>query len=84
MKNIIKSLNMTEGAFLTLEKLSDRMEFEAVAAACGMSETQEPLCAIYSECSTKDPCGIYDIWICHCDCPGVAYSGCAFNEPKSY
>lgn len=82
MNNIIKSLNMTEGAFLTLEKLSDRMEFEAFAAACVTTGGPEVLCGIYTGCPMKDPCGIYDITTCHCDCPGVSYSGCAVNKPE--
>ncbi len=57
MKNIIKALNLTEGAVLTLERLEDRMEFESVLLLAGQADGNKSV--------NPDPCGIYiDCTVC--------------------
>ena len=56
MNNIIKALNLTEGAVLTLEKMADRMEFEAIAAMADSGYNKNDTCAtnvctIYFTCT---------------------------------
>ena len=51
MNNIIKALNLTDGAVLTLEKMEDRMEFEAIAVMAGLQNAQKGF--------NEDPCGAY-------------------------
>lgn len=41
MNRIIKSLNLNEGAVLTLEKLEDRMEFEAILIMAGQGDANK-------------------------------------------
>ena len=67
MNNIIKALNLTEGAVLTLEKMEDRMEFEAMAVIAGLQNIQKgdpcatDTCWLYVECKN-----CWDV----CDCKG--------------
>ena len=60
MNNIIKALNLTEGAVLTLEKMEDRMEFEAMAVMAGLNEAQKngekTICGIHIDCSVCPNC----------------------------
>ena len=53
MNNIIKALNLNEGEVLTLEKMEDRMEFEAMAVMAGLYNMQKT--------ASPDPCGIHDV-----------------------
>lgn len=76
--NAIKALNLTEGEVLTLEKMSDRMEFEAFMV---MPETKGGDCSCFVafympiECPLKDACG--ELSIDPCDCKGpVGYIEC--------
>lgn len=75
MNDIIKSLNLTDGTVLTLERLSDRLEFEAFSAVAGMEKGNNDdacsmdVCAIYVECLLKDPCPRFEINTCDCDGP---------------
>lgn len=53
MNNIIKSLNLTEGSVLTLEKLNDRIEFESFVIMKGTRPICEPddWCGIDVHCT---------------------------------
>ncbi len=64
MNNIIKSLNLTEGEVLTLEKMSDRMEFEAFA---GIPETRDASCECFAMIYVDIPCPFKGVT---CDCDG--------------
>lgn len=71
--HIIKSLNLTEGDSLTLEKAKDRMEFEALpmflsACSChGTGNTYtvcEPNCGCNGSnetCSSNSPCSTKNV-----------------------
>lgn len=70
--HILKSLNLTEGDSLTLEKAADRMEFEALpmflsACTCNDSSTYtvcDPNCNCNGSndtCSTNKPCSTYGL-----------------------
>lgn len=48
-KNILKSLNMTEGEVLTLEKAKDRLEFEALPIMSGLDELSAARCRLYED-----------------------------------
>ncbi len=73
MKNIIKALNLTDGAILTLEKMEDRMEFEALAAMVtgankGNTDCPADYCLLYVTCGNCNDT---------CDCVGpTAYVNC--------
>jgi len=56
MNNIIKSLNLTEGSVLTLEKLPDRIEFEAIAVMAGYGVTEKTICGIKIDCTVCTDC----------------------------
>jgi len=86
MNNIIKALNLTEGLVLTLEKLPDRIEFEAIVLLSDSSEKKNDDCFL-NVCPLKISCGnCNDI----CDCVGPAgyislddchpYSDCSANN----
>jgi len=80
--NIIKSLNLTEGEILTLEKAKDRIEFEALGALAakdcfivfgddcpcnGGTYTECECNSGYNPCSWKnDQCGVKDVNIPPC------------------
>lgn len=68
--HILKSLNLTEGDSLTLEKAKDRMEFEALpmflsACSChGTGNTYtvcEPNCGSNETCSSNSPCSTKNV-----------------------
>lgn len=67
MKNIIKALNLTEGAVLTLERLEDRMEFEALAVLIGQGAGDKTICAIKVDCTVCPDCSSL-CTICLTDC----------------
>ena len=72
---MINALNLTEGEVLTLEKMADRMEFEALAGLAGAIpciDDVEPICAIYSADGALWNCS--DYIGCLCDCPMVSYT----------
>ena len=50
MNSVIKSLNLTEGAVLTLERLNDRIEFETVVVVSGQRYIEDP-CLIHGDCT---------------------------------
>jgi len=56
MKNIIVALNMTEGAVLTLEKMPDRMEFEALAGLLEPESPDKGICIIKVHCDVCPDC----------------------------
>lgn len=72
-RNIIRSLNLTEGDVLTLEKAADRMEFEAL-----------PLL----EMSDKEVCNDCDCKSRFCPCKGTDCSfniaPCSCKGPVGY
>ena len=70
--SIIKSLNLTDGEVLTLEKLADRMEFEAFSGAAGVEECNVDMCGIYVDAGDCLDCGTL---VCDCDGP-VGYINC--------
>lgn len=78
MNSIIKSLNLTDGAVLTLEKMADRMEFEALAL---IPESRSGDCScllsIYlnSDCPLNGACPEFTIDPCDCKGP-VGYINC--------
>lgn len=50
-KNALKSLNMTGGEVLTLEKAKDRIEFEALPLMSGIELAEDARCRTYNwEC----------------------------------
>jgi hypothetical protein len=77
--SIIKSLNLTDGEVLTLEKLADRMEFEAFSGVAGMQKEGDiNICIPNITCGNCLDCPD----LCHsilnpCDCDGpVGYINC--------
>jgi hypothetical protein len=78
--SIIKSLNLTDGEVLTLEKLADRMEFEAFSGVAGMlKEGDINICLPAINCGNcldcPDLCHSFDLTPCDCDGP-VGYINC--------
>ena len=73
LDNIVKSLNLTDGDMLTLEKAKDRTEFEAL-----------PVMAISLD-QKAGPCSCWAGWDGPCDCKGpVGYFNCRpFTECPS-
>jgi hypothetical protein len=67
MNNIITALNLTEGAVLTLEKMPDRLEFEALAVMLGQGTGEKGVCAIKIECTVCPDCSSL-CTICLTDC----------------
>lgn len=64
-KSIIKALNLTDGEVLTLEKMQDRMEFEAFPGLPGpRQEANIDVCAIFA---ANDFCQLF--LPCACDNP---------------
>lgn len=73
MKNMIKALNLTGGAVLTLEKMEDRMEFEALAAMVSSIDKANDSCPA-NVCWIDITCGNCNDT---CDCVGpTAYVNC--------
>lgn len=71
--NIIKSLNLTDGEVLTLEKLADRMEFEAFSGLSAMEiDKTINVCLFKFDCGDCMDCGVL---VCDCDGP-VGYFNC--------
>ncbi len=66
MNNIIKSLNLTEGEVLTLEKMADRMEFETFA---GLPDTRTADCTCLAGLYIPVDCPFKGV-IDPCDCKG--------------
>lgn len=56
MNKIITALNLTEGAVLTLEKIPDRMEFEALTILAGEATAEKKICGINGSCSVCPDC----------------------------
>lgn len=54
--SVVKSLNMTDGEVLTLEKAKTRMEFEALPLMLAVHDTGEAStsCRLYTD--PDDPC----------------------------
>ena len=82
MNNIIKALNLTEGAVLTLEKMDDRMEFEAMAVMAGLGDLQnngeKGICGFKDTCEVCSDCpSLCEVCLTNCTtkgqyCPGKA------------
>ncbi len=70
MDNIIKALNLTEGEVLTLERLEDRMEFEALAILAGQSAAERTVCGIKINCTVCPDCSSL-CSICLSDCSEI-------------
>ncbi len=71
INSIIQSLNLTEGEVLTLEKMADRMEFEAFA---GLAETRTGDCTCLAGIYLPMDCPFKGV---PCDCDGpVGYINC--------
>jgi len=67
MNNIIKALNLTDGAVLTLEKMPDRMEFEAVMTMLSSGESHNKENCLSDTCTILIVCkNCYD----YCECVG--------------
>jgi len=81
MNNIIKALNLTEGSVLTLEKLPDRMEFEAITLLSGndthKSQNDDP-CGLYLECTVCLDENCHPRYISLDDCH--PYNTCSANN----
>jgi hypothetical protein len=74
IKRIIKSLNLTDGEVLTLEKLADRMEFEMFSGIAGMQkEANIDVCGIFVTGEHCLNCENYVLphcsTVCECDSP---------------
>ena len=71
-KSIITALNLTDGEVLTLEKMADRMEFEAFAMMPDATRTGYCTCYIGLnvpiDCPLKGACG--ELSLDPCDCKG--------------
>ncbi|HBE89502.1 MAG TPA: hypothetical protein DDW67_10230 [Elusimicrobia bacterium] len=80
-KNILKSLNLTDGEVLTLEKLNDRMEFQALSPVAGMEkggEVDQCVFYIHIDCFDCLNCpSLCSSVLNPCDCDGpVGYINC--------
>lgn len=75
MNSIIKSLNLTDGAVLTLKKLADRMEFDAFAV---MPESRMGECSCYAAIYVEIPCPLDGA------CPEFSLDPCDCNGPHGY
>jgi|GEM_PF-1597656 hypothetical protein len=73
MNSIIKALNLTDGAVLTLEKLPDRMEFEALVSMVSSIDKGNNTCP-HDICLIDLTCGNCNDT---CDCVGpTGYINC--------
>lgn len=78
MKDMIRALNFNGGEVLTLEKLRDRIEFEALTpASVQQGGTENMVCIIYIGGNDLD---YTDQTVCHCNCPMVSYDPCLPNK----
>jgi hypothetical protein len=76
--SIIKSLNLTDGEVLTLDKLTDRLEFEAFSGVAGAETNDADLCGFYIDDSGCPDC---------LDCPELSPSilnPCDCDGPVTY
>lgn len=75
MNSFIRSLNLNEGAVLTLEKLEDRMEFEALVGAAGYADVEKTVCIFKVNCTVCPDCASL-CTVCPTDCPTYCIDGC--------
>ncbi len=55
IRNMLKSVNMTDGDVLTLEKMTDRMEFEALPVMSLLNMAGATRCGEYRDQDDPNP-----------------------------